>query len=169
MSINTELQRFANTVVKESKTALTKKKKNVSKELYNSIDYDLKVSKNSFTLSFTMAEHGKFIDKGVKGAKSSLKAPTSPYSYKSGIENRPSPKHFDKWVVKRGLATRNKKGQFVSRESLKFAIATSVQNYGIETTNFFTKPFENAFKRLPEDLVEAFGLEVDNFLKFSLK
>ena len=169
MKIEQELKNFANIVVKESKTSLTKKKKNVSKELYNSIDYDLKVSKNSFTLSFTMAEHGKFIDKGVKGAKSSLKAPMSPYSYKSGAENRPSPKYFDKWVVKRGLATRNKKGQFVSRESLKFAIATAVQNYGIETTNFFTKPFENAFKRLPDDLVEAFGLEVDNFLKYSLK
>ena len=166
MSINTELQRFANVVVKESKTALTKKKKNVSKELYNSIDYDLKVSKNSFTLSFTMAEHGKFIDKGVKGAKSSLKAPTSPYSYKGKM---PPTKALDRWIVKKGIATRNKKGQFVSRESLKFAIARSIYNKGIETTNFFTKPFENAFKRLPEDLVEAFGLEVDNFLKFSLK
>lgn len=166
MSRATELKRFADSVVKESKTALTKKKKNVSKELYNSIDYNLKVSKNSFSLEFVMAEHGKFIDKGVKGSKSSIKAPTSPYQYKNKM---PPLKALDKWIVKKGLATRNKKGQFVSREGLKFAIAKSIQEKGIETTNFFTKPFESAFKRLPEDLIEAFGLEVDNFLKTSLK
>ena len=30
---------------------------------------------------------------------------------------------------------------------------------GIKPTLFFTKPFEAAFKNLPEDLVEVFGLE----------
>jgi hypothetical protein len=162
MSVRLALDRFRNVVVKESKTALTKKGKNVSKELYNSIDSELKVSKNSFELSFVMADYGKFIDKGVKGKESSAKAPQSPYQYKNKM---PPTKVFDKWVIKRGLAGRNKKGQFVSRESLKFAIAKSVQLYGIETTNFFTKPFENAFKNLPDELVEAYGLEVESLLK----
>ena len=162
MSTRIALDRFAKTVVKESKTALTKQNKNVSKSLYNSIGYDLRVSKNSFQLSFEMEEHGKFIDKGVKGRDSSEKAPNSPYQYKNKM---PPVKAFDKWVVKRGLAGRNKQGQFVSRESLKFAIAKSVQTKGIKTTNFFTKPFESAFKRLPDELVEAYALEVDNLFK----
>lgn len=166
MSVEQELKRFASTIVKESKTALTKKKKNVSKELYNSIDYDLKVSKNSFSLSFIMAEHGKFIDKGVKGSKSSAKAPKSPYSYK---DKMPPTKALDKWIVKKGIASRDKKGKFTSRTSLKYAIARSIYEKGIETTNFFTKPFESAFKRLPEELTQQFGLEVEDFLKFSLK
>jgi hypothetical protein len=166
MSASSELKRFAASVVKESKTSLTKKKKNVSKKLYDSISYDLKVSKNSFSLSFSMADYGKFIDKGVKGRSSSIKAPLSPYKYKNKM---PPLKALDKWIVKRGLAVRNKKGQFVSRESLKYAIAKSIQENGIETTNFFTKPFESAFKRLPDDLIKAFGLEVDNLLKFTTK
>lgn len=166
MSVESDLNRFAKTVVKESRTALTKQKINVSKELYNSINYDLKVSKNSFELTFNMVDYGKFIDKGVQGKKSNRKAPKSAFKYRN---KRPPAKAFDKWLVKRGIAKRDKKGQFISRKSQQFAIANAVYNYGIKTTNFFTKPFENAFKRLPDTLVKAYALEVDNLLKFSLK
>jgi hypothetical protein len=30
---------------------------------------------------------------------------------------------------------------------------------------FFTKPFEAAFKRLPDDLIEKFGLEAEKLFK----
>jgi len=33
---------------------------------------------------------------------------------------------------------------------------------------FFTKPFEAAFEMLPDDIVEAFGLDVENFLKTTI-
>ena len=166
MSVKKELEYFANEVINRSRSNLTQKKKNVSKELYNSLDYELKVSENSFSLSFMMEDYGTFIDKGVKGRDSSLKAPNSPYQYKNKM---PPLKSLDKWVVRRGLAVRDKKGKFVSRESIKFAIAKSIQMKGIETTNFFTKPFDNAFKRLPEDLVAAYGLDVEQFIKFTFK
>jgi hypothetical protein len=38
-------------------------------------------------------------------------------------------------------------------------IARSVFRNGIKPSLFFTRPFEAAFKRLPEDLVETYGLE----------
>ena len=34
---------------------------------------------------------------------------------------------------------------------------------------FFTKPFEQAFKKLPTELKEKFGLDVEDFLAYSLK
>ena len=67
MSVSDSLNKFGKRVVKEAKTALTKKKKNASKELYNSISYTFKKSKNSFEMSISMADYGKFIDKGVSG------------------------------------------------------------------------------------------------------
>jgi hypothetical protein len=70
----------------------------------------------------------------------------------------PPAKAFDKWVVRRGLAPRDK-GKFKNRKSLSFAIARSVYFNGIKPSLFFTKPFEAALKRLPEQLVEAFGLD----------
>jgi hypothetical protein len=45
----------------------------------------------------------------------------------------------------------------------------SIWNKGLATTNFFTKPFEQAFQRLPEDIYAAYGLEVESQLKIALK
>ena len=64
---NTEdiLRGFAKRVIQQSRTRLTKGKKNSSKELYNSLKYDLKTSANAFILNFFMEEYGIYQDKGV--------------------------------------------------------------------------------------------------------
>jgi len=36
---------------------------------------------------------------------------------------------------------------------------------GIKPSLFFTKPFEAAFKRLPDELIEKFGLDAMNLFK----
>ena len=65
------LNKFAKYIVSQSKANLTRQKKNASGNLRNSLGYDLKVSENSFSLEFIMAEYGMFIDEGVHGSKSS--------------------------------------------------------------------------------------------------
>lgn len=159
------LTRFAKAVVKQAKTNLTKSKRNTSKKLYNSLDkYYINVSKNSFELSFKMEDYGAYLDKGVEGVKGKkgVFAKPTEFKYKSKM---PPTKALDKWIVKKGIkGIRNEKGQFVKRDSLKFAIARSIYNYGIPQTLFFTKPFETNFKRLPQDIISAFRLDVDKFL-----
>lgn len=171
MSVNIELKKFGDYVVKQSRTNLTKKKNNDTKGLYNSIDYDLKVSQNSFSLSFVMSEHGKFIDKGVKGFSSSAKAPNSPYKFGTGTGKKGGLTNgIDGWVKRKRLQFRDRKsGKFMSYKATAYLIRNSIWNKGLETTNFFTKPFEDAFKRLPDTLVTAFGLEVDNLFNFTTK
>jgi hypothetical protein len=57
-----------------------------------------------------------------------------------------------------------------SRKTLKFLIARSIYMSGIKPSLFFTKPFEAAFKRLPDDLIEKFGLDAEKlFMKHNLK
>ena len=58
-----------------------------------------------------------------------------------------------------------KKGRFVSRKGLQFAIANTVFRKGIKPSLFFTKPFEKAFKNLPKELVESFALDVEQLIK----
>ena len=65
------LQDFAKAVIRESRRNLTRNKKNASKSLHKSLDYDLDVGKNSFSLSFLMEQYGVFVDEGVKGANPS--------------------------------------------------------------------------------------------------
>ena len=111
-----------------------------------------------------METYGKFQDQGVSGTEQSY---NTPFSYKTKM---PPPKAFDKWIVKKGLdGIRDKEGKFVSRKSLQFMIARSVFKKGIKPSLFFTKPFEAAFKRLPDDLINKFGLDIEKFLTSTTK
>lgn len=171
MFVKKALDKFGKGVVKEAKTSLTKKKKKHSSSLYNSIKYDLKISKNSFELGFSMNDYGKFIDKGVKGVKSSAKAPNSPFKFGSGTGKKGGLTSGTLgWVKTKRIQFSDKKtGRFMSYKTTAFLIMRSIWNKGIATTNFFTKPFNEAFKRLPDLIVEAYALKVDDFLKYTLR
>jgi hypothetical protein len=166
MSVEKELNRFGKVVVKEARTALTKQDRNVSRELYNSLRYDLKVSKNSFELSFNMEDYGKFQDKGVKGKTSSAKAPNSPFKFGSGTGKKGGlTSGIFEWVKARRFQFRDRNsGKFMSYKSTAFLISRSVYHKGTKPTKFFTKPFESAFKRLPDDIIKAYGLTVEKLL-----
>jgi hypothetical protein len=146
------LERFRDHVVSISKRNLTNKQKNSSKKLYNSIKGKVKANPNSFEVEFTMEDYGVFQDAGVSGTK---KKYNTPYSYKSKM---PPSKAFDKWLVKKGIAPRDN-GRFTSRKSLAFLIARSVYRNGIKPSLFFTKPFEAAYKNLPQELIDKYGLD----------
>ena len=148
-----ELKKFRDYVIKESRTNLTKLKKNSSKKLYNSLKGEYKLMANSFSLYFSMEDYGTFQDKGVNGKRSVYTT-----AYKFGTK-MPPPKALDKWIVRKGLAPKDKQGKFISRKSLQFLIARSIYRNGIKPSLFFTKPFEAAYKRLPEDLVAKYGLD----------
>ena len=157
-NVNEELNRFAKYVIQQSRTNLTKGKKNSSGELYNSLKSGVKVSKNSFSLEFLMADYGVFQDKGVSGVKKK-------YNTKFAYTNKmPPPAKMDKWIVKKGIAPRDKNGKFISRKSLQFMIARSIFNNGIKPSLFFTKPFEKAFKNLSSELVTAYKLDVEDLI-----
>ena len=150
--LQAELDKFKNYVISQAKSNLTRQHKNSSKSLYNSIDGRVKANANSFEMEFVMEEYGIYQDKGVSGKH---KKYNTDFKYTTKM---PPSKVFDKWIVRKGLAPR-KKGKFASRKSLSFAIARSVYNNGIKPSLFFTKPFDKAYKKLPNDLVEAFGLD----------
>lgn len=157
------LQKFQRYVVRESRSNLKKMKKNSSGKLYNSIKGNVKVSKNSFELDFEMLPYGQFQDKGVSGVK---KKYDTPFTYR---DKMPPSRAFDKWMIKRGIAPRNKEGQFQTRKGLAYVIARSIYMNGIKPSLFFTKPFEKAYKKLTPELVESFGLDVESLMDFSLE
>jgi len=120
-----------------------------------------------------MEDYGTFIDKGVKGVSSSAKAPKSPYKFGTGTGKKGGlTSGIDKWVTRKRIQFREKegkgvKGQFLSYKQTAFLIRRAIWHKGLETTNFFSKPFENAFKKLPDDIIEKFGLDLDDFLDFT--
>ena len=85
------LRDFGKRVVSRARANLTRQKKSVSKELYNSLKFENQVMPNSIFIRFVMEEYGTFIDKGVKGADPSLvkngkqKAPMGKYTFRNKI------------------------------------------------------------------------------------
>jgi len=157
------LNEFAKYVIQQSRSNLTKQGKNVDKKLYNSLDKQIEVSANSFRLTFLMENYGEFQDKGVSGTKRKY---NTPFSYSS---KRPPLKPITDWVTKRRFQFRNKEnGKFMSFKSTAYLIAGGILKNGIKPSLFFTKPFEKAFERMPDELVEAYGLDVEEFLQYTL-
>jgi hypothetical protein len=157
------LNAFAKYVIQQSRSNLTKQGKNVDKKLYNSLDKEIEVGANSFRMAFLMEDYGAYQDKGVSGTQ---KKYDTPFSYKS---KRPPLKPIQDWVTKRRFQFRNKEtGKFMSYKSTAFLITKGIFKNGIKPSLFFTKPFEKAFERLPDELVEAYGLDVEQFLEFTI-
>lgn len=139
------------------------KPKNVTRKGISSLNYDVTVGPSSFALHFSMEDYMHYQDKGVSGVKVKY---NTPFSYKTKM---PPPRVFDGWVVRRGLAPRTAKGAFMKRKSLTFALSRKIFTHGIRPSLFFTQAFEHYYKELPQELLDTYALEVENFLKFTTK
>ena len=144
------LEKYAKYVIQQSRSNLTKKKNNASKQLYNSLEYRIQGDR----VSFLSENYGEFIDKGVKGAKSTYpESSASPFKYTT---KQPPSRVFDKWSIRKGIAPRDKQGRFISRQSLNFLIARSIKNKGIRATLFFTKPFERGLDLYGDEIAAGY-------------
>lgn len=159
------LEAFKSFVIQQARTRLSKQRKNVSKGLYDSLKGKVKEMPNSISVEFEMEEYGLYQDKGVSGTE---KKYNTPYSYKSKM---PPVKPLAEWAKSKNIRLRDEKGKFKkgSYNTIGFLIARSIYRKGIKPSLFFTKPFEQAFKKLPDELTEKFGLDVEDFLAYTLK
>lgn len=164
------LELFAKAVKLKAQQTLKKEKQISSGKLYDSIDYKLDVVQTKsktlyFNLEFYMEDYGTFMDLGVKGAESTYpESKNSPYKYTKGKFKMINPASLDKWLIKESIAPRDKSGRFIERKNLKYAIATSIYRKGLKGSRFFTGSFEEEFKNIDNQVQEAFGLDLDDFL-----
>lgn len=150
-----QLKKFRDYVVKQSRANLTRAGKRSSGALYDSIDGEVKAMPNSIGIYFEMEEYGAYQDKGVNGKFSAY---ATAYSYKSKM---PPPSKLDKWIVRKGIAPRDENGKLLPRKSLQFLIARSIFRKGIKPSLFFTKAFEGGYKKLPDELIKKYGLDME--------
>ena len=161
------LESFGKYIVQQSRTNLTKGKKNVDKRLYNSIKFEVVADSKGFSVQFFMLDYGTFVDKGVSGNKQNQsyknykgKNETSPYKYKS---KAPPMSMIEKWIKARGLRGRinkdwkgagNRGGQFITDKSFAFLIARKIKLKGTKGISFFQRPLELKLKNFGEGLLD---------------
>lgn len=144
------LEKFGKYLVKESRKNLTRKKKNVTNSLYDSLDYQVKAMPNSFEFDFLMEEYGEWVDKGRRAGKN---PPFSP---------------LRKWVEDRRIQFRDNSGRFQTYDQTAWRVVKSIGRKGIAPSNFYTRPFNLGFQKLPNEVAEAYALDVEEFLDFTI-
>ena len=157
------LNNFGKAVIQQSRSRLTKEKKNATEALYKSLNFTEPVVSNKGNLisfSFEMLDYGEFIDKGVSGVD--VKYDT-PFSYTT---KPPPPSVFGKWAKAKGIKPRDKKtGKFITAKQFGFIMSRHIFSKGQEPTRFFSLSFEQQYAKLPDELLKAFGDDLDEFLK----
>lgn len=170
--VEQSFEKFAKAVVKQARANLTRGGHRVTSDLYKSLDkWKVSVGRGgSLTLVFNYEEYGEFQDRGVKGSDPTASHKMREFTPFKFTSKMPPFKDLRKWVGQRGFQFRDRAtGQFQSYDQTARTIQRSIYRKGIPQTLFFTKPFKRNFKKLPEDILEAFGRDVEQFLSAQFK
>ena len=161
-SIQELLNDFRDNVIREAKKNLSQRSD--TGKLRNSLKSTVKESKRSIQISFEMEDYGFYQDRGVKGVKSGKSLDNYQFGTGTG-EKGGLTKGINKWVQRKGFQFRDKKGRFLSYKQTANTIIRSIWMKGIKPTLFFTKPFEKFYNRLPDELMEMFGFEMEQLFE----
>lgn len=137
------------------------------------LTFYLEEGTDTATLYIKYPEYAKFVDRGVKGVRSSRNAPDSPYKFKNygmSAEGRASLK---KWltsgkakvssrdVQKYGAVRTEKKFKKISEADSKLnTLIYNIKKYGIKKRNFITPVVEKSFQGFEQELADAIGKKV---------
>ena len=97
-----------------------------------------------------MEAYGEWVDKGRKAGKN------PPFSA------------IRKWVEDRRIQFRSNRGRFQTYDQTAWAVVKKIGRDGIEASNFYSRPFQLGYNKLPNELVEAYALDVEEFIEFSI-
>ena len=168
------LDSFGRDVVRSAKGFL-KKDKGATK-LAKTVGFKVVQEGDYLTVRFSMADYGEFVDKGVRGSGGVIpngkykgtwggkrfyrtyegKKRQSPYAY-GKTRDCGLTRALDKWIIKKGIAPRDKEGKFMPRKSIKFLMARAIYIRGIHGISFFQRGLELGFKnnRFTDGLLKA--------------
>ena len=125
---------------------------------------------NSVTLNISYAYYAKFVDKGVKGVRSSKNAPNSPYQFKNFGMSADGRESIKKWLSSAKAKVRSKDVQkygavrterkFKKISEMDERLNTTIYNikkYGIKTRNFIDPVLTKTLEGFEKELGEAIG------------
>lgn len=151
-------------LVNELSNELKQQGRVASKGLLSSIRFETKVTEGFTELSVYAADYAQFVDKGVKGNRSSSRAPKSPFKFKKKFPSGDFVGSLVGWIRARGLATGNKKIR-----DLAFAIGVSVLRHGIKPSNFIENTLKKAQieinNKVEQMAIKKTEIEIDRIVK----
>ena len=169
-----ELSNYITTFLTTASDNLNKTNSVTTGELDRSLSFELVPNKGGYLINFKALEYFKFVDKGVRGAGSSRKNSSSPYSFKYITPSKSHVTAIEKWIIRNRLtATRrdvNKYGRTKreskaiypakGRQQLAYIIAKSIKRDGLYETGFWSDAFDQTFKDFGVKMSAALGRSI---------
>jgi hypothetical protein len=168
--IESLLSSFGSSLIQKARANLNKKGKRAKGTLFNEMSYDIEKSSNGikFKMDFGNADdYWEFIDQGVQGSggfkgSGRKRGEGSPFKFS---RRQPPLRAILPWISIKGLKGRDKKGRFITKNSLGFLIARSIKQRGLERTLFISKPYEEMIGNLKSNIASAFTKDIDNSIE----
>jgi len=151
-------------VITLAKQNLAKSKAIASDSLAASIKFEpIALTDTSFVVAIVANDYWKFVDLGVKGAKSSGRAPNSPFSYKDKKpiwKYRPPVRKIQEWIAFKGIAVQGR-DKIAGNRALASIISNKIWREGLRATNFMSNAVtEDMVAVLTENIAEVLGKSI---------
>ena len=171
-NVDEVLNAYAEYVVDSAKKNLVDERKSLG-DLYKSVSYKYEKSQDLFLLDFLMEDYGTFVDKGVRGKTSTYpetSAALSQFQYGSGNFPKGGLRDGIKgWLEKKRFQWRDKKGRFMSYDTMTYLISRSIYNKGLKANLFFSKPFKAGIEKYELNMAKAFAEDIRSQMVFTEK
>lgn len=158
IKVKQALEAFGMTVLSEARRNLDSRGMNASYKLRNSMTFNSRVMRNSLSASFDLSSYALAQDQGVDGTEQSQ---GSPYSFKDDRPSKSMVANIQSWMADKGIGFTE-----LTSKQKAYAISTNILRNGLKRTLFFTEAYEKGFSQLPDELIEAFGIDIDDFFNF---
>ncbi len=145
-------------VIKLAKQNLANSGAIASDSLSASIDFEpISLTDTSFVVAIVANDYWKFVDLGVKGAKSSSRAPNSPFQYRN---KRPPIRPIQEWIAFKSIPLQGR-DKIAANRALAINISNKIWREGLKATNFMSNAVtKDMVAVLTENIAEVLGKSI---------
>ena len=152
------LDEFGKQFIDAYRSGLDAKNANASKGLYNSLNFEVKIGKQSINLDILLNDYWKYLEYGCKGMETSYPDAYYPAHF-------PPTKAIEEWIKIKPVIPEQRNGKLPTQKQLAFLIARSINRKGIEPRFIFRDAVDDVWEQLKDALNEAIEKDVENNIK----
>lgn len=153
------LDEFGKQFIDAYRSGLDAKNANASRDLYNSLNFEIKIGERNISLDILLNDYWKYLEYGCKGTETSYPEAYYPAHF-------PPTSAIEEWIKIKPVIPEKREGEKLpTQKQLAFLIARSIYNQGIEPRFIFRDAGDTVWEQLKDALEEAITKDVKNNIK----
>lgn len=152
------LDTFGKQFVEAYRAGLNEKDANASRELYNSLNFEIKLGEQSISLDILLNDYWKYLEYGCKGTETSYPEAYYPAHF-------PPTDKIEEWIRIKPVIPEQRNGKLPTQKQLAYLISRSIYQKGIEPRFIFRDAGESVWEQLKDALDEA----IEKDVKYNIK